>query len=315
MVRNLFLILVILLSGCTADFSGLEKPEESVYIRFVSTVGIQTDVAEATRNGDTAQGQSVGVIGIATTEDLMDEIALAGYRECLLHQWMVNDVYYSNLEGDMVHCDGKVPAFPIDKGSAIAAYAYMPHSERIVYGEDGCYMPLDLIADSATTDWMCSGKIAKSKDEYREDRIFKFDFYHAMTRLDLVLTPRINKFSKSFEIMEVALGVCNHGKGRLSIEDGTVEMDTASYVSGSIHHLRRQLDRVLSIYNEMNSHTESFYLMPYTKIHDLRIVGVWNGMDTVSYEYIIADSVRWDSNNLRPGTRSIINVSSIGSER
>lgn len=315
MVRYLFLILVILLSGCTADFSGLEKPEESVYIRFISAVDIQTDVVEATRNGDTAQGQSVGVLGIATTEDLMDEIALDGCHERLLHQWMANDVYYRSIEGDMVHCDGKNPAFPIDKGSAIAAYAYMPHSERIVYGDGGCHIPLDLIADSATTDWLCSGKIAKSKDEYREDRIFKFDFDHAMTRLDLVLTPRINKFSKSFEIMEVALGLCNHGKGKLFIEDGTVEMDTASYLSGSIHHLRRNPNRVLSIYNEVNVHTESFYLMPYTEIHDLRIVGIWNGMDTVSYEYIIADSTRWDSNNLRPGTRSIINVNSIGSER
>lgn len=315
MAKYLFFILVILLSGCTVDFSGLEKPEESVYIRFISAVDIQTDVIEATRNGNIAQGQSVGVLGLATTEDLMDEMALDGYNECLLHQWMANDVYYRNIEGDIVHSEGKIPAFPINKGSAITAYAYMPHSERIVYGEDGCCIPLDLIADSATTDWMCSGKIAKSKDEYRVDRIFRFDFDHAMTRLDLVLTPRINKFDKSFEIMEVALGLCNHGKGKLFIEDGTVEMDTASYISGSIHQLQRKLNRMLSIYNDINAHTESFYLMPYTKIHDLRIVGIWNGMDTVTYEYIIADSLRWDSNNLRPGTRSIINVSSIGNER
>ncbi len=310
MVKYLFLILVTLLSGCTADFSGLEKPEESVYIRFTSAIDLQADVVEATRSGYVS-GQSVGILGIALPEDMMDEATIVGADERMLRQWMANDVYYRNVQGGMVHHEGQNPTFPIEQGSAIVAYAYMPHSGKIVYEAEDCYIPLDLIADSATTDWMYSGKVGKSKEEYLEDQIFKFGFEHALTRLDIVMSPQTNRFDKSFRITEVSLGTYGHGKGRLSIEDGTVTMDTTSYVSGSIHNLRRRVDHELSIYNNVTTCTESFYLMPYTKIHDLRIVGVWDEAENVNYEYVIADSIRWNSSNLRPGTRSVINVNLI----
>lgn len=310
MVKYLFLILVTLLSGCTADFSGLEKPEEAVCIRFTSAIDIQADVVEATRSGY-ALGQSVGILGIALPEDMMDEATIGGANERMLRQWMANDVYYRNVQGGMVHSKGQKPTFPIEQGSAIVAYAYMPHSGKIAYEAGDCYIPLDLMADSATTDWMYSGKVAKSKEKYLEDRIFKFGFEHALTRLDIVVNPQTNRFDKSFRIKEVSLGIYSHGKGRLSLEDGTVTMDTASYVSGSIHNLRRIVDHELSIYNNITTCTESFYLIPYTKIHDLRIVGVWDEAESVSYEYVIADSTRWNSNNLRPGTRSVINVNLI----
>ena len=72
MVKYLFLILVTLLSGCATDFSGLDKPEKSVYIRFSSHADIKADIEEAKRQvnrGDyTTQEQSVGILGIATHE-------------------------------------------------------------------------------------------------------------------------------------------------------------------------------------------------------------------------------------------------------
>lgn len=312
MIKYLFLILVTLLSGCTTDFSGLEKPEESVYIRFSSHTNVQVDVEEATRNGYTTPGESVGILGIATYSDEQTEtMTLAGQPVGSLRQWMANDVYYCDPQGDgkvnIVHNKGESPVFPIDKGSGMVVYAYKPHTERMEYDNDGYYLPLDLMADSAATDWRFSGRKAKSKEMYRMEGTFALDsFKHAMTCVDVVLTPKIDKWDPSFKIVEVALGMYSHGKGRLSVEDGKVEMDTASYEVGSIHHLQRRLDNLLSIYSNVVTHTESFYLMPYTRINDLRVVGIWNDKDTIVYEYDVAD--RWNSDNLHPGTRSIINV-------
>lgn len=309
MIKYLFFILVTLLSGCTADFSGWEQPEEPVRIRFSSRVSVSADVEEATRSGYTTPGQSVGILGMATYEDRMNETTLDGCDAASLHQWMANDVY--SLEGkEIVHTADQCPLFPIDKGSAIVAYAYMPHTERIVYGGDDCYIPIDLMADSAATDWMYSGRTAKSKAAYREDETFAFEFKHAMTRLDLNIAPQINKFNKSVRILEIDLGIGSHGKGRLLLERGKVMMDTASYDPGSVHHLLRRINCDFSIY-DVTQRTETFYLMPYTPIHDLRIVGLWNDQDTITYEYVIADSAQWNSDNLLPGARSIINVNSI----
>ena len=319
MVKYLFLILVTLLSGCATDFSGLDKPEESVYIRFSSHADIKADIEEAKRQanrGDyTTQGQSVGILGIATHEDLMAETSLAGHDASSLRQWMANDVYYRDPStGNIAHEDEECPLFPIDKGSAIVAYAYMPHTERVKFEANDCYIPINLMADSATTDWRYSGKTAMSKTEYRKEGTFALDtFKHVMTRLDLVLHSNVNKANKEVKIIEIDLGICNHGQGKLSLENGKLTMDTATCAADSVYRLLRRPDHVFSLYDDLKDsiRTERYYLLPYTEIHDLRIVGLWNDKDTITYEYVIADSTQWNSNNLHPGKRSTINVKSI----
>ena len=109
MVKYLFLILATLLSGCTADFSGSLELEESVYIRFSSYADVKADVEEAsyarqrvTRSGNTTLEHSVGILGIATHEDVMDETTLVGYDAASLYKWMQNDVYSRNpADGEM----------------------------------------------------------------------------------------------------------------------------------------------------------------------------------------------------------------------
>ena len=322
MIKYLFLILVTLLSGCTTDFSGLEKPEESVYIRFSSRADVKTDIEEATyadchntRSEYATQGHSVGILGIATHKELMHQTTLAGRDATSLREWMANDVYYHNPEnGDIVHNDNQRPLFPIDKGSAIVAYAYMPHTNRVMYDADDCYIPIDLMADSAITDWRYSGKTAMSKDVYRKEGTFVLDtFKHAMTRLDLVLHSNVNRTNKQVKILEIDFGIYSHGQGKLSLNNGKVTMDTTTYVPSTVHHLQRRPGHVFSLYDDLKDsiHTERYYLLPYTEIHDLRIVGLWNDKDTITYEYVISDSTQWNSNNLHPGKRSTINVKSI----
>lgn len=321
MVKYLLFILVILLSGCTADFSGSLELEESVYIRFSSYADVKADVEEAfygreriTRSGYTTPGNSVGILGIATHEDVMGETTLVGHDAGSLREWMQNDVYSRNpADGTIVHADNQYPTFPIDKGSAIAAYAYMPHTDRVVYEADDCYIPLDLMADSATTDWAYTGHTAMSKAMYREKGTFALGvFKHAMTRLEVVVdTPSMDKFNRFVRIIEMDLGVHNHGKGRLSLVDGKITMDTASYTPDSVYHLLRKPDYDFAWNNPTLSYTETFYLMPYTKIHNLSVVALWNNTDTIRYEYVIADSTQWNTANLRPGAVSRLKLKTV----
>ena len=315
MIKYLFFILIMLLSGCTTDFSGLEKPEESVYIRFSSCADLKVDIEETTRSGYVTPGQSVGILGVATDEANMDYTTLEGLHVDFLRKWMANDVYYyHSANGVIARDDEQCPLFPIDKGSAIVAYAYMPHTDRVVYGEDDCYIPIDLMADSASTDWRYSGKTAMSKAAYREKGTFALDsFKHVMTRIDLVLHSNVNKTNKSARILEIDLGICNHGQGKLSLGNGKLTMDTASCVTDSVYRLLRRPDHEFSLYDDLKDsiHIERYYLLPYTEIHDIRIVSLWNNADTIIYEHVIAGSGQWNSNNLHAGKRSTINVKSI----
>lgn len=308
MIKKLLYIFIILLTGCTTDFTGLEKSEESVYIRFSTAVDIHVDVSEATRSRMSEEETLVGVLGIGTQAESLSLTTLAGYDTTSLRQWMANDAYYL-YDRSFEHTLGQQPSFPIEDGSAVAAYAYLPYTKHIVYGIDSCYIPIDLMADSATTDWMYTGRVARTKAEYREEPTFAFNFHHAMTRLDLVLSPEIAT-NDTVEILEIDLGMYNHGKGRLSLENGIVSLDTATCNPDSIYRLRRRLADVRLASQDGAEHTEVLYLMPYTKLHDLRIVGVWNGADTLYYEHCI-DTTRWNSANLHPGKRSVINIKSI----
>lgn len=306
MIKSLFFILIMLLSGCTTDFSGLEKPEESVYIRFSSCADVKADVepSYATRGGYTTPGRSVGILGVATNEELMDEVTLAGHDEASLRQWMANDIY--NLQGtEIAQSNGQSPMFPIEKGSAIVAYAYMPHTERLEYDGNGYYIPIDLSTDSASTDWMYSGKTAKSKADYRADETFIFDFKHAMTRVDVVITLpySVTRYHK-VEILAVELGV-NSSKGRLAVEDGLITMEEAD----STQHIHRTSGRLFNKYTDAPD-TTTFYLMPYTEIHHLRVVGL-RDESPFDYESVIADSAQWKSRFLKPGVCSTINVKNL----
>lgn len=308
MIKKLLYIFIILLTGCTTDFTGLEKPGESVYIRFSTVADIHADVVEATRSRVTEQEMLIGILGIGTQAESLNLTTLARHNASSLRQWMANDVYHL-YDGNIEHALGQRPSFPIEDGSAIAAYAYLPHTRNIVYSGDSCYIPIDLMADSATTDWMYSGRVAKTKMEYCEESTFAFNFRHAMTRLDMVISPEV-AVNDTVEILEIDLGMYNHGKGRLMLEDGVVSLDTATCLPDSVYRLRRRLADVRLASQDGAEHTEVLYLMPYTKLHDLRIVGVWNGADTLYYEHCI-DTTRWNSANLHPGKRSVINIKSI----
>lgn len=307
MIKYLLYILIILLSGCTADFAESKESAESVYIHFSTTPDIHIDVNEGTRSGASKQAMPIGILGIGAQAEELDWKTLAGHDSTSLRQWMANDVYLLQ-SGSIEHALGHHPSFPIENGSAVAAYAYLPHTPHIVYDDSCCYIPIDLMADSATTDWMYSGRVAKTKSEYCDNPTFVFNFRHAMTRLDMVLFPE-GVANDTVEILEVDLGMYNHGKGRLLLENGVVSLDSTTCHPDSIYRLHRSTNiRIMA--QEKTYHTEIFYLMPYTKIHDLRIVGVWNGTDTLYYEHSI-DTTRWNSANLHPGKRSVINIKSI----
>lgn len=321
MIKYLFLILVTLLSGCTADFSGSCESEESVYIRFSSYVDVKADVEEAsyahrqvTRSDNYVTEQAVGILGIAAHEDMMDEITLVGRDATSLRKWMQNDVYYRNpMNGAVARADGQCPTFPIEKGSAVVAYAYMPYTDSIVYGDEDCYIPLDLVADSASTDWTYSGSSTMSKSAYHETGVFVLDsFKHVMTCLEVIVdTPKFDEmYDTLVRILEISLGVRGNGKGRLSLTDGMVTMADAENPD-SIYRLQRKPGYRFSIYEQVKSRTETFYLMPYTEIHDLRVVALWNEADTIRYEYVIADSAKWNTANLRPGVVSRLKLKSI----
>lgn len=308
MVKYILYILIFLLSGCSTDFSGLEKPEEPVYIRFSTIADIQVNVSEATRSKTAEKEAAIGILGIGVQAELLDQTALAGCSIESLREWMANDVYHLN-ERNLTHVLGKYPSFPVEDCSAVAAYAYLPHSENVVYGEDNCYIPINLMVDSATTDWMYSGRVAKAKAEYCEDPTFVFDFRHAMTRLDMVISPKMHA-NDTVEILKIDLGMYNHGKGFLSLEDGLVSMDTATCCPDSVYRLCRRMPNAVFTEGGIVEQTVTWYLMPYTEIHDLRVVGVWNGKDTLNYEHHIDTSI-WNSANLHPGERSVMNIRSI----
>lgn len=308
MIKYFLYTLIILLSGCTADFTVFEKAEEPVYIHFSTNTNIQVDVSEDTRGGIFEQEIPIGILGIGTQAEHLNWTTLAGRNAASLRQWMANDVYRL-YDKNIEHSLGQHPSFPIEDSSAIVAYAYLPHTQHIVYDNDSCYIPIDLMADSATTDWMYTGRVAKTKTRYCEDPTFVFNFRHAMTRLDLVISPEIGA-NDTVEILEIDLGMYNHGKGRLLLEDGAVSLDTATCLPDSVYRLRRRKTDIEFPTQEKAQYTETLYLMPYTKIHDLRIVGVWNGADTLHYEHYI-DTTLWNRANLHPGKRSVINIKSI----
>ena len=323
MIKYLFFILVTLLSGCTTDFSGLEKLEKSVYIRFSSHADVKADVEEAAYSrrtrGDEPPEHSVGILGIATNEGLMTKTTLSGHKLESLCEWMANDVYYRDPNtGDIAHEDDKKPSFPINKGSAIVVYAYMPHTEQVEFETDDCYIPINLREDSATTDWRYSSKTAMSKAEYcnRENNTFTLDaFKHVMACLDLVLysfeDPRSDIY---MVILEVDL-IIKNGQGRLSLVNGKVTMED----DAEPMHLKRRINKEFQ--NGNSTHTERYYLLPHTEIDTIRIEGIW--IDSrwnyirhpFSHEYAIVDSVQWNSENLRPGTCSTIRVKSLKYDR
>lgn len=306
MIKYLFFILITLLSGCTTDFSGLEKPEESVYIRFSSCANVQVGVDVSTRS---SAEQPVGILGIGTQVKDTLSATLVGCDTASLRKWMKNDMYlYSPYSGLINHAEGRTPAFPIDPGSAVVAYAYMPYSDSVIYDEEDCYVPLDLVADSASIDWVYSGKTAKSKADYLVDQTFAFKFEHAMTRLDLVFDPTMTKINNKVEIVKLSLGIKDYGKGRLSLIDGKATKDVSSSDDAVAHCIQRE-PNIMSLYGSSVLDTVKFYLIPCTEIDTLRFVGVWNETDTITYESCIADSLhKWVSNKLEAGKSSVINL-------
>lgn len=317
MMTKLFLLLIVLLlGGCRADFSEVLPTEEKpVYIRFASDASINASVSESTRSGSiVGDTLSVGILGLGVQESELSTATLAGRNHWSFRDWMSNDLYYY-VRGDgngIVHSQGEIPSFPLEENSAVAAYAYLPRidMERIVCDMYSCYIPLDLVADEAATDWMFSGKVARSKNDARaqHDSIFTFKFKHAMARLDFVISPDNLAAGEELKLLEIDLGVYSHGLGLLSLEDGEVILDRTTLYPDSVYRLRRSIgDIVFS--DALTTHTETLYLIPQTEIYDFRVLALWHGKDTVLCERMM-NPYKWNYKNMTAGTRSVITVQS-----
>ena len=313
MTKLFLLLIVLLLGGCTADFSEVLPTEEKpVYIRFASGVSINASVSEATRSG-AAVGDTlpIGILGLGVQESELSTTTLAGRDHWSFRDWMSNDLYYYVHGGSnsIVHSQGEIPSFPLEENSAVAAYAYLPHvgMERIVCDMQSCYISLDLASDEAATDWMYSGKVAKTKNEARaqHDSIFNIEFKHAMAKLDFVVSTAITN-SNRMELLEIELGVYNHGIGLLSLEDGEVTLDSTTLYPDSVYRLRRSIEDV-TLSETQSTHTETFYLIPQTEINDFRVVALLNKRDTMVCERTMNPD-KWDHTNMKAGTRSVITV-------
>ena len=313
MIRLVFILLLLLFGGCTTDFSDVfETEEKPVYIHFASDASINASVSESTRSKvalcDTLP---IGILGLGLQEAELQDINLANQNQWTLRDWMCNDLYYyTNEDKSIKHSQGKIPSFPLEDSSAVAAYAYLPHVniEHIIFNSQSCYIPLNIIADEAATDWMYTGKIAKTKTEAieKQDSIFTFKFKHAMTRLDLQILKPLSL--EEVKLLDINLGIHNPGIGLLSLEDGNIVLDSTTFQIDSVYYLRRRISDDTIDY-VMPIRTESFYLIPQTKIHHLRVEALRNDQDTLVCE-ILMDSIKWNSDNLKAGTRSTIKVSS-----
>lgn len=279
-----------------------------MYIRFSSCANVQIGVDVSTRS---SAEQPVGILGIGTQVKDTLSATLVGCDTASLRRWMKNDMYlYSPYSGLINHAEGYSPTFPIDTSSAVVAYAYMPYSDSVRYDNpEECYIPIDLIADGASTDWMYSGKTAKSKADYLVDQTFAFRFEHAMTCLEFLIEPDMNS-EENITITEISLGVYNSGKGRLSLIDGEVVMDTASWKADSVYCIKHNPEKKLSN-GGTSFYTETFYLMPYTLISDLSIVGVWNDGKMSEYKF----RMEGNSKNLGPGSKKVFCVNKITKEK
>lgn len=313
-MKKLSLIfIVLLLGGCTTDFSEVKLAEEKpVYIHFASDANINASVSESTRGGANAYDTlSIGILGLGVQETELSATTLAGRNHWSFRDWMSNDLYYYVRNGGngIVHSRGEIPSFPLEENSAVAAYAYLPRidMERIVCADSSCYIPLDLVADEAATDWMYSGKSAKTKDDARaqHDSIFTFKFKHAMTRLDFVITP-MQISNDKLELLEIDLGVYSHGIGLLSLEDGEIILDHTTLAPDSVYRLRRSMHNIV-ISDTLTTHTETLYLIPETEINDFRVVALRNEKDTIVCERTM-NPEKWDHTNMKAGTRSVITI-------
>lgn len=313
MIKLFLLLIVLLLGGCRADFSEVLPTEEKpVYICFASDASINASVSESTRSGAiVGDTLSVGILGLGVQESELSTATLAGRNHWSFRDWMSNDLYYYVRGGDngIMHSQGEIPSFPLEENSAVAAYAYLPRIDmkRIVCDMYSCYIPLDLVADEAATDWMYSGKVARSKNDAREqhDFIFTFEFKHAMTRLDFVISPMLISKDK-LKLLEIDLGVYSHGIGLLSLEDGKIILDRTTLIPDSVYRLRRSIDNAV-ISDTLPTHTETLYLIPETRINDFRVVALRNEKDTIVCERTM-DPDKWDHTNMKAGTRSVITI-------
>ena len=265
--------------GCTEhSLGGDSLPKEDVLINFSAGnyVGYDIDVvpcevnemeAGATRAAETYI--STGIVAVPVTEYDEDVDCLHGLTEDSFCLNLKNAEYAGMHPGVMTPVDGLLRTFPIEEGSAIAAYAYYPYrKDTLVVGDTTCYVNLDLIKEFMRQDYCYTGKVFKKKKDVIEgDGNIKLKYYHAFAEVEVKFNVNSNEYIR---IDSLLMGVSNNGVGRLDLKNGNFYPDdnNGKNVSFDINEIRNTINGP----EFLESTSTILYIPPAVKLKNVKIV-------------------------------------------
>ncbi len=264
-------LLSIFLISCTnSDSDGFMPSGQEVCINFTAKPQSDYSINVGTRG---ATEINVGIFGVAATDSdsLLD--ILTGVTENSFCHNLYNAEFTGSLPGGLISAEGLKHVFPLEENSAIAAYAYSPYCDvEPLIGDTSCYIAIDAAANQFRTDYLYTGKVFKSKMEYREDETFALPFMHAFANIEM--TFQSTGFI-DLEIDTLMLMTNHNGKGLLDIKTGTMIPDDEGYADTLPHKTNLLEEPIILDYNTPLSKME-IYFPPSIHLDSIRLVGSKN---------------------------------------
>ena len=265
--------------GCTEhSLGGDSLPKEDVLVNFsagkyvdydIEVVPCETNEMETGATRAATTYISTGIVAVPITEyDVDDDVdCLYGLTEESFCLNLKNAEYAGTHPGVMKPVDGLLRTFPIEEGSAIAAYAYYPYQkDALVVGDTTCYVKLDLIKEHMRKDYCYTGKIfKKKKDAIEGDGDIKLNYHHAFAEVKVDFNVNSNEFIR---IDSLLMGVSNNGVGLLDLKNGNFypEKNNGKNVSFDITEIRNTING-----REFSASTV-LYIPPSVKLKNVKIV-------------------------------------------
>ena len=248
-------LLPMLFIGCTEhSLGGDSLPKEDVLVNFsagkyvdydIEVVPCETNEMETGATRAATTYISTGIVAVPITEyDVDDDVdCLYGLTEESFCLNLKNAEYAGTHPGVMKPVDGLLRTFPIEEGSAIAAYAYYPYQkDALVVGDTTCYVKLDLIEEHMRKDYCYTGKIfKKKKDAIEGDGDIKLNYHHAFAEVKVNFNVNSNEYIR---IDSLQMGVSNNGVGLLDLKNGNFypEENNGKNVSFDITEIRNTIN-------------------------------------------------------------------------
>ena len=276
-------LLPMFLIGCTEHSLDSESlSNEEVLINFstgytidydIDVVPVESALEDASETRATGNECSVGIVGIAATEDDLYSDCLSGLSGDSFCNNLYNAEFTGSLPGNIKPADGVTPAFPIEENSAVAVYAYSPHREnQLVVGDTSCYVRLDLIKEKMSNDYCYTGKVFREKEGFKEDDKINLAFKHAFAKVkfkfNIVTSQRALTL---FLIDSLDVGIGENGKGLLDLKNGNFYPDENYGNDGEIYSF--SLDEIIKSLNIGDYNTDvAKYIPPIVTLKNIRLV-------------------------------------------